>query len=332
MLDIILFYLAAPFRRFVTPDDQFNAWMLAGSLAFAMAWFALRRPKRAFARARAVLAAAFPARVWLHRSSLLDVKLFFLSSFLIASGALGQLVTGGKIAGALDDGLVRAFGPSPFASEASVPVALAMTVGYVLVVDLAYWYAHWIMHRMPAMWEFHKLHHSAEVMTPLTEWRQHPVELLLFPAVIALFMGAFYGAMTYLFGAAAQPFTWFNLNALMLAFMATTLHLRHSHFWLPATGWLGYVIQSPAHHQIHHSDQDRHYGKNLGLVLSVWDWAFGTLYIPNEKETLAFGIGEEGHSHDGALSAYWIPIVKAWKHVAPETPDAVQAPARTQAP
>ena len=158
-----------------------------------------------------------------------------------------------------------------------------MTFGYVLVVDLAYWYAHWIMHRMPAMWEFHKLHHSAQVMTPLTEWRQHPVELLLFPAVIALFMGAFYGAMTYLFGAAAQPLTWFNLNALMLAFMATTLHLRHSHFWLPATGWLGYVIQSPAHHQIHHSDQDRHYGKNLGLVLSVWDWAFGTLYIPNES-------------------------------------------------
>ena len=230
MLDTLLFYLASPFRRFVTPDDQFNVWTLAASLAFAMLWFALRRPKRALTRARAVLSAAFPARVWLHRSSLLDLKLFVLSSMIIASGALGQIVTGAKVAGALEDVLGRAFGPSPWQSEASLSVAAAMTVGYVLVVDLAYWLAHWIMHRLPAMWEFHKLHHSAEVMTPLTEWRQHPVELLVFPAFIALFMGAFYGAMSYLFGAAAQPFTWFNLNVLMLAFMATTLHLRHSHF------------------------------------------------------------------------------------------------------
>ena len=40
------------------------------------------------------------------------------------------------------------------------------------------------MHRVPALWEFHKVHHSAEVLTPLTEWRQHPLELMLFPVVI----------------------------------------------------------------------------------------------------------------------------------------------------
>ena len=56
----------------------------------------------------------------------------------------------------------------------------------------------------PALWEFHKVHHSAEVMTTFTEMRQHPVEIIFFMNVIALCTGLTFGLMTYLFG----PGTW----------------------------------------------------------------------------------------------------------------------------
>ena len=60
------------------------------------------------------------------------------------------------------------------------------------------------MHRVPALWEFHKVHHSAEVLTPLTEWRQHPVELMLFPVVIGAATAAVRVPMLHAFGPRAQ--------------------------------------------------------------------------------------------------------------------------------
>ena len=53
--------------------------------------------------------------------------------------------------------------------------------------------------------------------------------------------------------------------------------------WIPFTGLAGRILQSPAHHQIHHSDNPAHWDKNLGFALAVWDWAFGTLYIPERR-------------------------------------------------
>lgn len=274
-------------------------------------------PPRPFRRARVFVRASLARKYLGHPSVLLDLKLFALNSALMVTGVFGQVVSGDKLSGTWQYWLDAAFGPSPLVTTANWPLTLGMSLGYVVFLDLGYWIAHWLMHRFPVMWEFHKLHHSAQVLTPLTEWRQHPVELFLFPICITLALGTFYGVAGYIFGADAQPLTWLQLNVVLLAFMATTLHLRHSHLWLPTTGWLGYVIQSPAHHQIHLSEREEHFDKNLGLVLSIWDWAFGTLHIPSRQETLTFGIGAEGHEHDGALSAYWAPMRKAFGHVAP---------------
>jgi hypothetical protein len=56
------------------------------------------------------------------------------------------------------------------------------------------------------------------------------------------------------------------------------------------------VLNSPAQHQIHHSDAPRHFNKNFGINLSVWDWMFGTLYVTQSKpEAIRFGTGEADH-------------------------------------
>ena len=96
-----------------------------------------------------------------------------------------------------------------------------------------------------------------------------------------------------MFGEKAQPLTLLETNIIFFVYFLTIFHLRHSHLWLPIRGWMGYIIQSPAHHQIHHSTAPRHIGKNLGFSLSLWDWAFGTLYMPDKREALEYGLGAE---------------------------------------
>ena len=226
-----------------------------------------RRPSRPLRRLCAFLRAAASSPGWLHRSSLVDYKLFAFTAFFFASGIGSYFVTSEGAQFAMQWTLSTIAGPTPVADHVNPLVAVPMAVAYVLLYDLGYWLAHFMMHRSPILWEFHKVHHSAEVLTPFTEYRQHPVELVLFPVFIGIGTGCVYAVAEHVFGMQAQGLSLFSINALMLAFMLTFLHLRHSQLWIPARGWLGRIVQSPAHHQIHHSTDPKHFDKNLGLCL-----------------------------------------------------------------
>jgi sterol desaturase/sphingolipid hydroxylase (fatty acid hydroxylase superfamily) len=213
--------------------------------------------------------------------------------------------------------LTGAFG---FYAPTSAPGWLILglaTVLQLLAYELAYWFGHYLFHKVPALWEFHKVHHSAEVMTTLTELRQHPVEIVAFMNLIGLATGIVFGLMTYAFGPGVRPFTLLNGNILLVAFLITYGHLRHSHMWIPFTGLAARILQSPAHHQLHHSADPADYGKNLGFALAVWDWAFGTLAIPTrERRPLVFGVGDDNRLFRSALSAYLMPWARAGERIA----------------
>jgi len=61
---------------------------------------------------------------------------------------------------------------------------------------------------------------------------------------------------------------------------------------------------------IHHSIAPEHLYKNLGVSFSVWDWLFGTLYIPRQREQLTFGL-EAGASqaHPSLWKVYTEPFI-----------------------
>ena len=212
--------------------------------------------------------------------------------------------------------LTREFGPhAPLLWPAWIVLALA-TVLQILAYELAYWSAHYAFHKIPALWEFHKVHHSAEVMTTLTELRQHPVEIIAFMNWIGLTTGIVFGVMTYAFGPGVRPFTLLNGNILTMMFLLTYGHLRHSHMWIAFTGIAGRILQSPAHHQLHHSANPAHFDKNLGFALALWDWAFGTLALPAKtREPIVFGIGDEGAPFRSTLSALTAPCARAAGHM-----------------
>ena len=70
-------------------------------------------------------------------------------------------------------------------------------------------------------------------------------------------------------------------------------------------------------HHIHHSSNARHWDKNLGVNLSIWDWMFRTGYKPgeNEKIILGFGTGEE-RDYESVSGAYIGPLLKQWYLIA----------------
>jgi hypothetical protein len=97
-----------------------------------------------------------------------------------------------------------------------------------------------------------------------------------------------------------------SLNAIYVMARGSPMELLQ-HVFASFSGPISYVIQGPAHHQIHHSTKAAHVGKNLGFTLALWDWLFGTLYLPREREKLEFGVGAEPAKQFGAaaLSCRW---------------------------
>jgi sterol desaturase/sphingolipid hydroxylase (fatty acid hydroxylase superfamily) len=294
------------------PASAYGAPALGGALIVCALYYASRRRARGRRLSgRGFLRSIFPRRILLHPSSLVDMRLWALNGFAFASAygmlGLGLFFWRDVVAAALTRGL-GPHAPAPW--PAWIVLALA-TILQILAYELAYWFAHYCFHKVPALWEFHKVHHSAEVMTALTELRQHPVEILAFMNLIGLSTGIVFGAMTYAFGPGVRPFTLLNGNILTMAFLVTYGHLRHSHMWIAFTGVAGRILQSPAHHQLHHSANPAHFDKNLGFALALWDWAFGTLAIPAKtREPIVFGVGAEGAPFRSALGALAAPFAK----------------------
>jgi len=150
------------------------------------------------------------------------------------------------------------------------------------------------------------------VLSPLTNFRVHPVDTMVFNNILALVMGVAGGVAHFLLGQGAAPLTIANSNVIVLAFFFLIGHLQHTHFWIAFTGVWGRIILSPAHHQIHHSTDPRHFNKNLGSFLAVWDWMFGTLHMPSKTRLkLDFGVEpkrEDAHTVAGGLVS---PILRA---------------------
>jgi sterol desaturase/sphingolipid hydroxylase (fatty acid hydroxylase superfamily) len=293
--------------RMFSPRESYCLIYLGGALGFALAVMLWRRRRR---RKVGGLGRLFGSwSLWTHASTLVDLKLYLLNGVLmiIAYGAL-EVSSEGWRAGA--NGLLSTL----LGNQAPLPaprwLAATVTTGaQVVLLELGYWSLHYAFHKIPALWAIHRVHHSAEVMTPLTEWRQHPLEFIAFANMLTFTMGTSYGVMSWLLGPSAEPFTLFQLNLVLLAHLLTFHHLRHSGIWIAATGWLGRLVHSPAHHQIHHSADPRHFDTNLGYAFSIWDWAFGTLCLPERRGRVKLGCDEVAHK--GVLDALNRPF-RSW--------------------
>lgn len=257
-----------------------------------------------------------PKEVLAHPSAMTDYGYFFASKILMAA-IYSTVFIGTAIWHQLTaELLVAVFGPAGPGVEPSHWMTLLCTLILLIVLDISIWWSHYLFHVVPILWEFHKVHHSAEVMTPITATRLHPVEQIFGATVVAFSAGVTLGALKYAFGPSAMMFSVFEINIFLAVFFLVAFNLRHSHVWLCYPAWLQHIFISPAQHQIHHSTAPQHWDRNLGFIFSVWDWLAGTLYVakPKQEQELTFGLGtEEDGSWRGVSTLFVRPFRQSWQ-------------------
>lgn len=137
------------------------------------------------------------------------------------------------------------------------------------VLDFLRWCVHNLLHRVPFLWEFHKVHHSIETMDWIGSMRFHWAEIVFYKSLLYLpiaFLGFDNEIFFYLAG--------FDV------FMG---HFNHSNFRLDI-GILKYFFNSPQMHIWHHDYfGEKTFHKNFAINLSLWDWIFGTAFLPEKR-------------------------------------------------
>ena len=202
-----------------------------------------------------------------------------------------------------------------------------LTLAIFLAYELAYWLFHMLSHRWPVLWAFHKVHHSAESLSPLTNFRTHPVDSVLFYNFAAWFMGVTGGLVAHGLGP-NDPLTLGGAN--LLVFVTTILftQLQHTHLWISLPGRWGNWLMSPAHHQLHHSTAVEHHDRNFGSALAVFDRLFGTLLRPTAKrQPLRFGVDGLDHDPHGLRGSVVAPFEEAASSLAPRRSALINRPA-----
>lgn len=164
----------------------------------------------------------------------------------------------------------------------SWPIWLQLFTLFV-IADFIQWNVHRMLHHVPWMWEFHKLHHSVTEMGFAAHLRFHWMETIIYKTVQFL------------------PLTMigFSIQDLFVVHIFTILigHLNHSNLnW--NYGPFKYLLNNPNMHIWHHAKdlpKEHRYGINYGLTLSIWDYLFGTAYIPKSGRDIELGF--EGDQH-----------------------------------
>jgi sterol desaturase/sphingolipid hydroxylase (fatty acid hydroxylase superfamily) len=266
------------------------------AFVIAFAYVMLKPRRRGRTRLGTALRVLLSRRIWLHPSTLLDIQYVTIGGFAFSVLFGYSLLTGYGVSNGVSEGLTRLFGPHEAPPQLPFYAQLLVIVGLHLAFEFAYWLDHFLSHKLPFLWEFHKVHHSATVLTPFANWRVHPVDTIIYMNILAIVVGSASGLVQY-FAGTEFSLTCTAIGGILYAiYMALWGHLQHSHFWLSCTGVAGRIVLSPAHHQIHHSSNPIHFDKNFGAGLAVWDWLFGTLHIPQRyNEHLRFGTKGDAH-------------------------------------
>jgi len=292
--------------------------------AFVIAFLATARRRRARGRKvalRPLLRMLFPRKTWVSASCRADV-LYFLFNTLFYGAAFGWTILSYKWISLAIPAALNAHLGSPTPYLPPLVASGALTVVMFLAYELGYWIDHRLSHEIPALWEIHKVHHTAEHLTPLTVWRVHPLETLKAYNIIGIFAAMANGSTSWALGEHVDPFALNGRNILIVMFMHLYVHLQHSSVWIAFPGIWGRIFLSPAHHQLHHSRDIRHFNGNLGSCLAIWDTLFGTLRAPTrEPQKLHYGVeGEDAQAH-GPIGLFVTPALRAFRPVplAPQT-------------
>jgi len=164
---------------------------------------------------------------------------------------------------------------------ASWPAWMQFGLMFILA-DFIQWNVHRLLHRVPWLWEFHKVHHSVKEMGFAAHLRFHWMETFVYKSIQYVPLS--------MIGFGLQDFFIMHMVTLLIG------HLNHANLNIDY-GPLRYVLNNPKMHIWHHVKQmPKQYpnGFNFGISLSIWDYIFGTALIPSDGRDIELGFdGDE---------------------------------------
>ena len=150
-------------------------------------------------------------------------------------------------------------------------------VALFVLRDFMQWNIHRLLHRVPFLWEFHKVHHSVQEMGFAAHLRFHWMENVVYKSIEYLPLA--------MIGFGIDDFFIVHIFTLAVG------HFNHSNFTINL-GILKYIFNNPQMHIWHHAKewpQAHRFGVNFGLTLSIWDYLFGTDYVPYSGRDIELG-------------------------------------------
>lgn len=164
---------------------------------------------------------------------------------------------------------------------ARLPVGIQFLIMFLLA-DFLQWNVHRLLHRVPWLWEFHKVHHSIKEMGFAGHFRFHFMETIVYKSLQYIPLA--------MIGFGIQEFFVIHIMSVFIG------HLNHANLnW--GYGPLGYIFNNPNMHIWHHAKElpeEHPYGMNFGISLSIWDYIFKTAYVPSSGRDIELGFpGDE---------------------------------------
>jgi sterol desaturase/sphingolipid hydroxylase (fatty acid hydroxylase superfamily) len=264
---------------FINPDKRLYWLYLLSSVFLAVAYFYVTKKNT-----RVITS----SKLWLHPSAKLDYYYFFLSYFLNLFLLVPYIISAKSVAVYVNKFLYAQFDYFENTIFSYEEIVLMYTISIFVFSDFTRYWLHRFLHTIPFLWEFHKVHHSAKVLTPITFYRVHPVENFLFGLRYSLSIGFVTGIFIYLFGAMIDIYMVLGVNIFIFIFSLFGSNLRHSHVAFSYGKYIEKWLLSPKQHQIHHDK--KHFNKNYGGYIAIWDRVFGSLCLSNSVNVLKFGL------------------------------------------
>ena len=164
---------------------------------------------------------------------------------------------------------------------ASLPIWMQLLVLFI-VSDFIQWNVHRWLHKYPWLWRFHKVHHSVKEMGFAAHLRYHWMETIVYKSVLYIPLA--------MIGFGITDFILVHIITIAIG------HLNHSNVPFDYGKVLKFVFNNPKMHIWHHAKHlpEKHQkGMNFGISLSLWDYLFGTAYLPKSGKDIELGFEDD---------------------------------------
>lgn len=150
-----------------------------------------------------------------------------------------------------------------------------------VLADFIQWNIHRLLHRVPWLWQFHKVHHSVKEMGFAAHLRFHWMETVVYKTIQYIPLA--------MIGFGIEQFFIIHAIAVFIG------HINHANLnW--SYGPLKYLLNNPKMHIWHHAKdlpENRRFGVNFALSISLWDYLFKTAFIPEDGRDVELGFEED---------------------------------------